>query len=115
LSGPDSLPAVAGYQVLPEVLERIGLHYSISESVGWRDEKETVVIVDLKAGQVSMLENAARLLWLAIAEGREEGDMAERVSLHYDIPKAEAEAHVREFIAELVQEGWIAGTSLPEM
>lgn len=79
----------------------------VLDRVGWRDEHETIVVVDFENGSVSTFVGAARFLWLGFAAGLHAAALVENLAGHYGISAEQAEQDVREFTDELAAEGWI--------
>jgi hypothetical protein len=78
-------------------------------ATAWRDVGDSVVALDIDAGEYLDLNPTAAALWRRLADGTTVAALTDELRGSFDVGEAEAEADVRSFLDALRARGLVAG------
>lgn len=78
-------------------------------ATAWRDVGESVVALDIDAGEYLDLNATAAVLWRRLADGTTIAALTDELRGTFGVGEAEAEADVRSFLDALRARGLVAG------
>ena len=79
--------------------------FKTSENIAWRNVNEEVVILHLKSGEYFTLNDVGQLVWLAVADQKNVGEIKQKVVDTFDVSPEKASEDIEEFISRMLDEG----------
>jgi len=78
--------------------------YTTPSHVTWKNLESGMVLLNLQTSNYYTLNETAKLIWLAILDGKSQDEILERMTQKYDCPIHRAKTDIQEKIAFFIDE-----------